>query len=405
MKRVLRLTLTLLVLFGTAAPLLAQRGPAVARAASSCNQCHGELEFLRQNTKTLPEARAALVPDSVIAGSAHKQVACTECHERFGQFPHARGTTRTCASCHEKEAAAWQRGGHVQRADSEGASCAQCHGVHNAVSIDSVKGKPIIRRLNSACISCHQTERLHVNNPHADSTLCSSCHNAHDIQRKDVRTSSLWPVTQIETCGTCHDSIAAIWQQNDVHYRALTTNKQQLDGERASELTRKTRPPSCTDCHGAHGLNVTADSMTAAASVYRCGECHERAQASFADSYHGKATLLGSAASASCANCHGSHEILPESNPQSRVAQANLVQTCGECHEHARPAFVKYDSHPEPLNRDRNPWIFAAFWFMNSLLGFVIVVFGAHTFLWWLRLYLDKKQGKGHAHGQQGEHR
>lgn len=383
-----------------------QGGPLSRSARSTCDMCHGELEFLRQNTKSLIRAREALVPDSVLENTAHADVACTECHESFGKFPHsAKGVTRSCASCHQKPDTAWQRGAHVKREHSEGATCSQCHGVHRVLAKKDLEEKPGVQSMNGACIGCHQTERLHAGSPHADSTLCSSCHGPHDVQRKESRTSTLWAQNQIETCGTCHDSIAAIWKENDVHYRSLSTGKQQVKTKQAYALSTKHRAPACTDCHGAHGLNASSDSMLQSAAVDRCGECHEDARRTFMNSYHGRATNLGSKASASCANCHGGHNILPKSDEASLVAANNLEKTCGECHEHARPGFVKYDAHPDPLNFKRNPYIFASFVFMNSILGMTLLVFGAHTFFWWLRLYIDKKRGVGHgsAHGHGGE--
>ncbi len=78
------------------------------------------------------------------------------------------------------------------------------------------------------------------------------------------------------------------------------------------------------------------------------------------------------------------------------VSDARLVETCGTCHEHARPAFVQYDSHPDPLNRERNPWLYYSFLFMNTLLVGVLGVFGLHTLFWWVRLEIDKRRGTAH---------
>jgi hypothetical protein len=39
---------------------------------------------------------------------------------------------------------------------------------------------------------------------------------------------------------------------------------------------------------------------------------------------------------------------------------------------------------------------------MNGLLVFVLVVFGGHTLLWWLRLWLDKRRGIIHGIGVHG---
>jgi hypothetical protein len=382
-------------------PVAAQQKAAAPRnVRTSCNLCHGELEFLRQNTGSLIKAREALVPDSVLDNTAHAEVACTECHLGLGRFPHSeKAQTRTCASCHQPADTAWQRGAHVQREHSEGASCEQCHGVHRVLAKKDFEKPPGIRAINEVCIGCHQTERLAAGSPHADSTLCSGCHGAHDVQRKEARTSGLWPVNQLETCGTCHDSIAAIWKQQDIHYQALVSGKQQGKGRVATTLAARHRPPACTGCHGAHGLNATPDSVLESASVTRCGECHEDARRTFMNSYHGRATNLGSQASASCADCHGAHSIKPAKDSASWVAAGNLTATCGECHKHARPGFVAYDAHPDPLNFKRNPYIFASFVFMNSILGFTLLVFGAHTFFWWLRLYIDKKRGVVHGHG------
>ena len=106
---------------------------------------------------------------------------------------------------------------------------------------------------------------------------------------------------------------------------------------------------------------------------------------------------------ATCSDCHGAHGIEPASVPTSRVAEANLVETCGDCHPKARPAFVQYDAHPDPMDRDRNPVLFYSFWFMNSLLIGTLTVFGLHTILWWIRATIDRRRGVTHHTGGGGE--
>jgi hypothetical protein len=134
-----------------------------------------------------------------------------------------------------------------------------------------------------------------------------------------------------------------------------------------------------------------------AESVSACQECHQRETQTFLNSYHGKATALGSRVAAACFHCHGAHGVFPDGDPRSTVHEANLVATCQECHTYARPAFVRYDSHPNPFDRARNPFIFWSFVFMNTLFVGVLTVFGLHTVLWWVRLYLDKRRGILHG--------
>jgi hypothetical protein len=206
------------------------------------------------------------------------------------------------------------------------------------------------------------------------------------------------PARQMQTCGSCHDSIASVWSARDIHGNEAMRRAHLGTREPVAETV------TCTSCHIGHRMIATDDERFAATSVERCAECHEHAARTFFGSYHGKATALGSRVSASCSDCHGAHDILPDTMAASRVARANLVETCSACHPYARPAFVLYDAHPDPFNRDRNPWIFYSFWMMNGLLIFVLAVFGTHTILWWVRLWLDKRRGIIHGPGQSHGH-
>lgn len=368
------------------------------RQGLDCERCHGELELLRQQSGSLNRARQLHVPADTVAASAHGDLACTDCHAGFESYPHpSRGArTRTCASCHAAQDAAWQHGVHAAQETRESVRCAACHGVHDVRPVSAGDTAGVGLLLNARCLSCHESQRLPATDPHAGTVLCAACHDAHDIKSVADSAASTAPGQQARTCGACHDSIAHRWRQ-DVHG----------DGElgaavRAAE--QRVRPPAetqvvCTSCHGAHGILTPRDTAFAAIDVERCAACHPHAAATYFGTYHGKATVLGSTVVATCANCHGAHTIYPASDPRSSVAADHLVGTCGQCHEHARPAFVKYDSHPDPLNRHRDPPLFFSFVFMNTLLVGVLGVFGLHTGLWWLRLWLDRRRSPGNGGG------
>ena len=65
-----------------------------------------------------------------------------------------------------------------------------------------------------------------------------------------------------------------------------------------------------------------------------CGECHDETQETYVGSIHGVARMNGGEGidAASCADCHGSHDIRQVSDPASRVFPFNLPETCGRCH-------------------------------------------------------------------------
>ncbi|HSJ26048.1 MAG TPA: cytochrome c3 family protein [Longimicrobiales bacterium] len=376
------------------AELVARQAPVRPPAASSagCERCHGELELLRQQSGNLTRAQNLLVPEHVVAGSAHAGMACAECHTGYSRYPHPEPATRTatCASCHQPADTLWQRSMHASADDP--VTCVQCHGSHDIRSAAELAAPEGVHGANAPCASCHQSSRIEAHRPHAEGVMCASCHAPHDTRAVDDRESWLAPGRQQQTCGTCHDSVAVRWR-TDIHGDARLREAHLAGRQPLADVI------VCTSCHTGHRMVGRDDPAFMLESVERCATCHEKASSTFYNSYHGRATALGSRVSATCADCHGAHTVLPDTFPASHVAEANLVQTCAACHPHARPAFVKYDSHPDPFNRARNPWIFYSFFLMNGLLVFVLVVFGGHTLLWWLRLWLDKRRGIIHGIG------
>jgi hypothetical protein len=373
----------------------APQGPRRA-GVLGCESCHGELEFLRQRAGTLAGAAQLFVPEHVVAASAHGGMSCADCHTGYARYPHDARTTRTdaCVACHTEAAALWQRGTHGQADDQ--VSCVQCHGAHDIRRAETLRSPEGAHLANAPCLSCHQTEGLEPHTPHAEGVACAACHAPHDTRAVVDPDSRLAPARQAQTCGACHEEVAASWQ-HDIHGNVALRAEHLAGRAAAADVV------VCTSCHIGHEMVAVDDPRFAVLSVERCAECHQHAAATFFGSYHGKATALGSLVSATCADCHGAHDILPDTMAASRVAPGNLVETCRSCHEYARPAFVLYDPHPDPFNRARNPWIFYSFWMMNGLLVFVLLVFGAHTLLWWLRLWLDQRRGILHGPGHGGQ--
>ncbi|MCO5387667.1 cytochrome c3 family protein [Desulfosporosinus sp.] len=83
-------------------------------------------------------------------------------------------------------------------------------------------------------------------------------------------------------------------------------------------------------------------------SVATCTSCHKGLVTdSYARSFHGKAVHLGSQKSASCADCHGAHDILGQDNPHSKVAKENIPETCASCHGEASSGFSEGEEHFE----------------------------------------------------------
>jgi len=388
--------------------LMVAPGPSAAQATLECQRCHGELELLRQHVATLTDARRMLVIEEDLAASAHGGMGCAECHTGFARFPHPPAAqTATCVSCHESAATDWRRGTHAggegepASAGAEATTCTQCHGVHDVADRAALSQGPALVAMNERCSSCHEMQRLPAGDPHRAETGevgCHSCHAPHETRPPREPESWMSAHNQPLFCAGCHQASVERWL-TDVHGQALMA----IDPEVYDGRYGVTGPPTCSTCHGAHPTARAGERGFSVAAVERCIGCHEDAGRTFFGSYHGKATALGSVIVATCVDCHGAHQIFPAADARSMVAEQNVLATCQACHPYARPAFTLYDSHPDPFNRERNPYIFYSFWFMNSLLIGTLTVFGLHTLAWWVRIMIDRRRGivhgPGHGHG------
>ena len=80
----------------------------------------------------------------------------------------------------------------------------------------------------------------------------------------------------------------------------------------------------CTDCHT--DIKAFPHDPTPAKAV--CATCHADQQTAYEHGIHAKAAAAGNTNVAKCQDCHGNvHEILPASDPKSKVAHTNIPAT------------------------------------------------------------------------------
>lgn len=90
------------------------------------------------------------------------------------------------------------------------------------------------------------------------------------------------------------------------------------------------RSNACTSCHA--DIKEAPHPDTFRAQPPSCTPCHDRAEASYKGSVHGKVRQAGNTNAARCSDCHGSHGIVPLASPASPLNHENLGATCGKCH-------------------------------------------------------------------------
>ncbi|MDD1649709.1 MAG: cytochrome c3 family protein, partial [Methylococcaceae bacterium] len=398
----LRIALMLLALawLGLLPALAAEKSP-----NSACLECHSD--------KTLTKTNAAgreislFVDEARLKATVHKTNTCADCHADVStQHPDDGVPPQppTCLKCHEqpsKQYATSIHGVSHTLGASGAASCWDCHGKHNIVPVKQADSPVFKLNLPRTCASCHSnpgiTKEYQMKYPEAASNYmdsihgrallkmglivapsCNDCHGVHDIKRAVDRDSPINKANVAKTCGKCHVKVEEIYDQS-VHGQLLA--KGDKNG------------PVCTDCHTAHEVEPPRNGHFKMASDARCGKCHQDRLTHYRDTYHGKAMALGKPNVASdvaaCYDCHGHHDVLPPSDPRSRLSKTNILATCQQCHPSATIGFTGYKPHANPLDAKNYPILHATFVLMTALLVGVFVFFGGHTLSWLFRaLYL-----------------
>ncbi len=353
------------------------------------------------------------------------KVQCIECHpnvtgEKADEHPDALsdfGPEQMCAQsgCHPAAQEKVLAGPH---ADSP---CEQCHGfIHDEFQVLNLK----------ECRGCHKEQATaFTDSVHAKEVVCSECHgNSHaPLATKENLLAPMSKVMQVETCAECHDDEKVKAFRQSAHGRGLL--KAGLDvaptcstchgshgirpvddpaGKVAAENIPETcgschsfilaafkdsvhanvkpegdrKPPVCTNCHDSHAIQRLDGTPNRLKTPEECGDCHKEEYATYRESFHGKATQLGLAVAATCSDCHTPHRMLGADNPKSSVHPANLQATCEKCHGPVSASFIQFKPHVNPANAESDPTIHYIWLFMTGLLLGTMGFFAIHTLLW-----------------------
>jgi len=365
-----------------------------AQGVEGCERCHASREYLLQAASDRNVGANLVVTRAVLSGGPHAKVACLACHTGVTFFPHEpQAALRvTCGRCHAAQDSLWRRGVHASRTGAPRAGCVDCHGGHGVARsgfLPTAAGRAAMRE---ACARCHPAQVSSAERDvHADTIACTRCHGSHDMPPVPDDATRRIDIRLARACATCHVKEGASYFA-DIHGRAA---QRQAFGRLAIGDTAAT----CVSCHGEHGIRRANDPTWRFAVADACIRCHAAYGGTYRDSYHGQASLVGSTRAAKCADCHTPHNVRPASDTASSVAPAHELGTCQKCHSAARGKFAGYQPHANPRNPRQNPILFYVWAFMTTVLTGTMVVWGAHTLLWYRRTSIERKRRVVHGAG------
>jgi predicted CXXCH cytochrome family protein len=331
----------------------------------ACKLCHvgNSEQYVFPSGETMPlGVELEPLSDSVHGAHAAEEVYCTDCHrsqERY-LYPHQPNPAQNlrefraeiaenCEQCHLP--LEHHNPGHLQaRPSTHVPNCVDCHGGHAVEPAEMLNADPI-----GMCQNCHQTyDDAHVQEVHeeivanmAPDQNCQSCHSDQ-------------PLAEDAKCKTCHSLLTSqialpSGESVDLHVmpgmiEGSVHGDRQVDGVQYKSL-------QCTDCHhdqerygfphpeidvvSQRGLTIEMEQI--------CQECHQEIYQAQRDSVHAHALARGDLEAATCADCHGNHDIHDPDEPRERVSQ-----TCAKCHSTINEQYA-HSVHGAALLSENNP--------------------------------------------------
>lgn len=185
---------------------------AVAKVNQYCLTCHkGKLSMSMKNGESL----SIFVDKSSLKSSVHGNLQCTDCHRGFSKTEHpvrvfesrrnySIVNSEVCRKCHADAYTKYEGSIHFSMLKSGNLSaplCIGCHGdTHSIAKADKAIGLTSCNKCHEDMFSSYKSsvhEEARVKGK-ADAPICSSCHNAHNIQVTAMTTKVK------EACFKCH---------------------------------------------------------------------------------------------------------------------------------------------------------------------------------------------------------
>jgi predicted CXXCH cytochrome family protein len=344
--------------------------PRAAKAQASapdqaCILCHSDTDeklVLPSGEVLDVQVDVDALDQSVHGAHAGQDVYCTDCHQDRQRYlyPHhpnpaqslkefVAEVSQNCEICHTP--LELHNPGHLQVENNPNIpTCANCHGAH-----DVAPTEPMQADMVGFCQGCHATyDDPHVGEVHAELVAnmrpgqnCLLCHG--DVQQ-----------TADAQCQACHGLLTSQLTLESGETIDLHVDPNEIiasqHGERILQGVHYAAL-QCTDCHtdiARYGfphppLTETTQRGLTVQMEQICQQCHQEIYEKQMDGIHQQAIERGNLDAATCADCHGNHNIQEPDVPRERISQ-----TCGQCHGEINELYSQ-SVHGAALLGEQNP--------------------------------------------------
>jgi hypothetical protein len=293
-----------------------------------CMGCHGEKGL---TTPGPGKTERSLYTDiKTFQGSVHSGVACVQCHP-VSEVPHPEKIKSVgCVSCHGDVSKSYRPSIHAA-GRNKNASCGDCHGHHD---VQDPK-----RLTSAACSTCHDKpyaafrKGMHarVDKKGKEAASCMECHGSHGILKGGDPASPVSVANLAKTCARCHANPEA--RQGNGFSGVDDVYALYMDSIHGRSAGKAGASATCSDCHGTHEILSRNDKTSAAYPTNipaTCGKCHQDEEKRFNVSIHAERLHKGNTEAPSCASCHPPHHV---QSVNATAFQLDVMRECGTCHD------------------------------------------------------------------------
>lgn len=225
------------------------------------------------------------------------------------------------------------------------AVCSDCHTAHNVRNHNDPQSTINRNQVTRTCQQCHGLiEKVHrkvIEGALWEKApnmvpVCIECHQPHQVRRVFYNEGM-----SDKECLVCHSRPDLAGTLGANAGRSMFVDHAVLKGS-AHEAK------SCIQCHTGASPNHDRPCDTIPSKV-DCAICHAGVVDTYKQSIHGKLDEQGDPDAPACLVCHGTHDILPRSNPLSRTHVRQIPDLCGKCHDEGGVADKRYEGTEQSM--------------------------------------------------------
>ena len=386
----------------------------------TCLMCHADKDA--KNDKGKPIA----VDPERFKASVHgeMQIACTSCHTdaSASKLPHAEKLKPVdCAGCHEKAVGEYRSHGSRQGEGRRQEPRRLVHRLPRHARHPALEGRRV----------AHQSpqSRSHLLEVPRQRRLCREGPTARRQRGQEVSTTastaSCWPARRRRTrlgAGVHrlprharHSRQGRPGEPRQPRPRAR--NLRQLPRRDPRQVHRRPARQAAPAGHDrsprlqrlphartrSSGTTCPSSSSTPSRNAATATRI---TSTSYRDTFHGKVTNLGYTQVATCAACHGAHEMLPASNPASKVSARQSAQDLPGLPPGRQRQFRRLGPTRQQAQPRAQSALLLRCAFHGSAAGGRVRILQLHTAFWFyrsLRVRLARGKAHGKAHGNHGD--